>query len=73
MNLSTEPVQLALSHLFIPSFDALFLFGCMLTTRFLIHAFESDLLIRVYLSLHATWHSPLVGEFLTLLNPHVQM
>ena len=73
MNLCIDPVRLVLSHLFIPSFDALFLFGCMLTTRFLMHAFNSDLSIHMCLSLHATWHSPLVGEFPSPLDPHVQI
>jgi len=71
MNLSTEPVQLILSHLFITSFDALFIFGCMLTTRFSIHYLDSDLPMHVCLSLHATWHSSLVGEFLTPFDPYV--
>ena len=29
----------------------------MLTTRFLMHVYDSDLLIHVCLSMHATWHS----------------
>jgi len=44
----------------------------MLMTWFLIHAFDSDLSIHMWLSMHATWHSLLVGEFLTPLDPHIQ-
>jgi len=60
MNLSTEPVQLILSPLFIPSIGALFLFMCACThdTVFIACSFDSDLLIHICLSLLATWHSP---------------
>ena len=51
--------------------------SCMpiLTTRFLMHAYDSDLSIHVCLSLHATWHSSYhsLGSFLTPLELDVQI
>jgi len=55
MNLSTEPVQLVLSHMYITSFDASFMFGCACSRySFLTHVFDSDLSIHMCLSLHTT-------------------
>ena len=44
MNLSTEPVQLILSHLYITSFDASFMFGCVCSR----HDFQRMLLNQIY-------------------------
>jgi len=57
MNLSIEPVKLVLSHLYITSFDALFMFGCVAYDTVFNAFFDLNLSIHVCLSLHATWHS----------------
>ena len=44
MNLSTEPVQLVLSLLYISSLDVSFMFGCVCSR----HGFQCMLLIRIY-------------------------
>jgi len=57
-NPSTEPIQLVLSHLYISSLDALFMFGCVCSRHgFVYMHFDSDLLIHVCLFMHATWQS----------------
>ena len=59
MNLSTEPVQLVLSHLFITSLDVSFLFMCACAhdTVFNTYSFDSNLSTHVCLFPYATWHS----------------
>ena len=44
MNLSTEPVQLVLSHMYIISFDASFMFRCVCSR----YGFQRMLLIQIY-------------------------
>ena len=44
MNLSTETVQLVLSHLYITSFDDSFMFGCVCSR----HGCQHMLLIQIY-------------------------
>ena len=65
MYLSTEPVQLVLSCLFISLLDALFMFGCICSRQ----GFQCILLIQIYRYIvlvpacHLAFIIPLVGEF----------
>ena len=60
MNLFIEPIQLVFSLLYISLLDAsfMFLYACTHDTIFNTCSFDSDLLIHMCLSLHATWQSP---------------
>ena len=75
MNLSTEPVQLLLSLLYISSLDASFMFGCVCSR----HGFQCILLIQIIDTCvlvptrYFAFITPLVGEFLTPLDLRVQI
>ena len=58
LNPSTEPVQLALLHLYISSLDVLFMFKCVCSRHdFQYMPFNLDLSIHVCLFMHANWYS----------------
>jgi len=74
MNLSTEPVQLVLSHLFIPSLDVSFLFMCACA-----YNFQRKFMIWIYRYMCAYLCTPLgirnttLWGALTPLDAHVQI
>ena len=55
MNLSTEPIQLVLSLLYISSFDVSFMFGCVCSR----YGFQCMLLIRIYQYMCSCPYTPL--------------
>ena len=75
MNLSTEPVQLVLSLLYISLLDASFMFrvyahDMIFNACFLFRFIDTRVLILTH---HLAFITPLVEEFLTPLDLHVQI
>jgi len=76
MNLSIEPVQLVLSHLFIPPLDVSFLFMCACAHDTVFNAYLWIQIYRYtssYLCMPLGIRNTTRWGVLTLLNPHVQV